>query len=249
MENRNNMDTRNDLTPIEALQRLAHLYMETWPENKDYAMAAYYAGQHWVNILAESDHELAETAKNSCFWDMIPLVCDDINKETLEQYELQPFDRDRFLEVFPIISEDSLTKRALEIGVQNPYISSPKIEREKILHFTDTMTVGEFRYFFDYLFDGKAEIRIFRSNRRQLDNVMIKDILNPDRMDELVLSDNMTVAEAEKKLSSCFVEGCFVDIYPRYGNYRITKDMQLKDIKHIGGKLHDSFDSKLCEKY
>jgi hypothetical protein len=25
--------------------------------------------------------------------------------------------------------------------------------------------------------------------------------------------------------------------------------MQLKDIKHIGGKLHDSFDSKLCEKY
>jgi hypothetical protein len=119
-------------------------------------------------------------------------------------------------------------------------------EREKILHFTDTMTVGEFRCFFDYLFDGKAEIRIFRSNRRQLDNVMIKDILNPDRTDELVLSDTMTVAEAEKKLSSCFVEGCFVDIYPRNGGYKINKDMLLKDIRHLQAKLHDTFDSKLA---
>lgn len=246
MEKRNDMDTKNVLTPTEALQRLAHLYMETWPENKDYAMAAYYAGQHWVNILAESDHELAETAKNSCFWDMIPLVCDDISKETLERYELQPFDRDRFLEVLPNVSDDSLTKRALEIGAQNPYINSSKIEREKILHFTDTMTVGEFRCFFDYLFDGKAEIRIFRSNRRQLDNVMIKDILNPDRMDELVLSDTMTVAEAEKKLSSCFVEGCFVDIYPKNGGYKINKHMLLKDIRHLQAKLHYTSDSKLA---
>jgi hypothetical protein len=47
---------------------------------------------------------------------------------------------------------------------------------------------------------------------------------------------------AEKALTDCFVDGCFVDIYPRYGNCRITKDMQLKDIKHIGGKLRDSFD-------
>lgn len=234
------------LTPIEALRKLAHLYVEKWPENKDYAMAVYYAGQHWVNILADSDHELAETAKDSCFWDMIPLVCDDINKETLEQYELQPFDRDRFLEVLPNISDDSLTKRALEIGAQNPYISSSKIEREKILHFTDTMTVGEFRCFFDYIVDSKAEIRIFRSNRRQLDNVMIKDILNPDRMDELVLSDTMTVAEAEKILTTCFIEGCFVDIYPRNGGHIIKKDMLLKDIRHLQAKLHDTFDSKLA---
>ena len=234
------------LTPIEALRKLAHLYVEKWPENKDYAMAVYYAGQHWVNILADSDHELAETAKDSCFWDMIPLVCDDINKETLEQYELQPFDRDKFLEVLPNISDDSLTKRALEIGAQNPYISSSKIEREKILHFTDTMTVGEFRCFFDYIVDSKAEIRIFRSNRRQLDNVMIKDILNPDRMDELVLSDTMTVAEAEKILTTCFIEGCFVDIYPRNGGHIIKKDMLLKDIRHLHAKLHDTFDSKLA---
>lgn len=234
------------LTPIEALRKLAHLYVEKWPENKDYAMAVYYAGQHWVNILADSDHELAKTAKNSCFWDMIPLVCDDIDKETLEQYELQTFDRDKFLEVLPNISDDSLTKRALEIGAQNPYISSSKIEREKILHFTDTMTVGEFRCFFDYIVDSKAEIRIFRSNRRQLDNVMIKDILNPDRMDELVLSDTMTVAEAEKILTTCFIEGCFVDIYPRNGGHIIKKDMLLKDIRHLQAKLHDTFDSKLA---
>lgn len=234
------------LTPIEALRKLAHLYVEKWPENKDYAMAVYYAGQHWVNILADSDHELAKTAKNSCFWDMIPLVCDDIDKETLEQYELQTFDRDKFLEVLPNISDDSLTKRALEIGAQNPYISSSKIEQEKILHFTDTMTVGEFRCFFDYIVGSKAEIRIFRSNRRQLDNVMIKDILNPDRMDELVLSDTMTVAEAEKILTTCFIEGCFVDIYPRNGGYIIKKDMLLKDIRYLQAKLHDTFDSKLA---
>lgn len=243
------MNTKEDvltLTPIEALRKLAHLYVEKWPENKDYAMAVYYAGQHWVNILADSDHELAKTAKNSCFWDMIPLVCDDIDKETLEQYELQTFDRDKFLEVLPNISDDSLTKRALEIGAQNPYISSSKIEREKILHFTDTMTVGEFRCFFDYIVDSKAEIRIFRSNRRQLDNVMIKDILNPDRMDELVLSDTMTVAEAEKILTTCFIEGCFVDIYPRNGGHIIKKDMLLKDIRHLQAKLHDTFDSKLA---
>ena len=243
------MNTKEDvltLTPIEALRMLAHLYVEKWPENKDYAMAVYYAGQHWVNILADSDHELAKTAKNSCFWDMIPLVCDDIDKETLEQYELQTFDRDKFLEVLPNISDDSLTKRVLEIGAQNPYISSSKIEREKILHFTDTMTVGEFRCFFDYIVDSKAEIRIFRSNRRQLDNVMIKDILNPDRMEELVLSDTMTVAEAEKILTTCFIEGCFVDIYPRNGGHIIKKDMLLKDIRHLQAKLHDTFDSKLA---
>ena len=246
MEKRNDMDTKNVLTPTEALQRLAHLYMETWPENKDYAMAAYYAGQHWVNILAESDHELAETAKDSCFWDMIPLVCDDINKETLEQYELQPFDRDKFLKVLPYISDNPLTKRVLEIGAQNPYINKPKIEREKTLHFTDEMNVGDFSHFFDYLFDGKAEIRIIRNKRRLLNDMPIKDILNPDRIEELVLSDTMTVAEAEKILTTCFIEGCFVDIYPRNGGHIIKKDMLLKDIRHLQAKLHDTFDSKLA---
>ncbi len=124
-------------------------------------------------------------------------------------------------------------------------------EREKILHFTDETTVGEFCHFFDFLFDGtracganlqkgKAEIRIIRNKRRLLDDMPIKDILNPDRTDELVLSDTMTVAEAEKTLSSCFVEGCLVDIYPRNGGYKINKDMLLKDIRHLQAKLHDT---------
>ena len=78
---------------------------------------------------------------------------------------------------------------------------------------------------------------------------LFDDFLGLIQLDEICLSDTLTVAEAEKQLTDCFVDGCFVDIYPRYGNCRITKDMQLKDIKHIGGKLHDSFDSKLCEKY
>lgn len=258
------MDTEEavlTLTPTEALRMLAHLYVEKWPENKDHAMAAYYAGQRWVNILAESDHELAETAKNSCFWDMIPLVCDDISKETLERYELQPFDRDRFLEVLPFVSDDPVTKQVLEIGTPKPYNDKQESEREKTLHFTDETTVGEFCHFFDFLFDGtracranlqkgkaeganlqkgKAEIRIIRNKRRLLDDMPIKDILNPDRTDELVLSDTMTVAEAEKKLSSCFVEGCFVDIYPRNGGYKINKDMLLKDIRHLQAKLHDT---------
>ena len=87
---------------------------------------------------------------------------------------------------------------------------------------------------------GKAEIRIIRNKRRLLDDMPIKDILNPDRTDELVLSDTMTVAEAEKKLSSCFVDGCFVDICPRNGGYKINKDMLLKDIRHLQAKLHDT---------
>ena len=120
---------------------------------------------------------------------------------------------------------------------------------ENGLSITDEVTVGEFSHFFDYLFDGKAEVRIIHNKRRQLDEVPLKGLINPDHAAELTLDSSMTVGEAEKTLTDCFVDGCFVDIYPRYGNCRITKDMQLKDIKHIGGKLHDSFDSKLCEKY
>lgn len=120
---------------------------------------------------------------------------------------------------------------------------------ENGLSITDEVTVGEFSHFFDYLFDGKAEVRIIHNKRRQFDEVPLKGFINPDHATELMLDSSMTVGEAEKTLTDCFVDGCFVDIYPRYGNWRITKDMQLKDIKHIGGKLHDSFDSKLCEKY
>ena len=120
---------------------------------------------------------------------------------------------------------------------------------ENGLSITDEVTVGEFSHFFDYLFDGKAEVRIIHNKRRQLDEVPLKGFINPDHAAELMLDSSMTVGEAEKALTDCFVDGCFVDIYPRYGNWRITKDMQLKDIKHFGGKLHDSFDSKLCEKY
>ena len=120
---------------------------------------------------------------------------------------------------------------------------------ENGLSITDEVTVGEFSHFFDYLFDGKAEVRIIHNKRRQFDEVPLKGFINPDHATELTLDSSMTVGEAEKALTDCFVEGCFVDIYPRHGNCRIRKDMQLKDIKHIGGKLHDSFDSKLFEKY
>ena len=116
---------------------------------------------------------------------------------------------------------------------------------ENVLSITDEMTVGEFSHFFDDFFDGKAEVRIIHNKQRQLDEVPLKGLFNPDHVAELTLDSSMTVGEAEKALTDCFVDGCFVDIYPRYGNCRITKDMQLKDIKHIGGKLHDSFDSKL----
>lgn len=118
---------------------------------------------------------------------------------------------------------------------------------EQLLSITDEMTVGEFSHFFDDLFDGKAEVRIIHNKRRQFDEVPLKGLINPNHAAELMLDSSMTVGEAEKTLTDCFVDGCFVDIYPRYGNWRITKDMQLKDIKHFGGKLHDSFDSKLCD--
>ena len=117
-----------------------------------------------------------------------------------------------------------------------------------MLSITAEMTVGEFSHFFDDLFDGKAEVRIIHNKRRQFDEVPLKGFINPDHAAELTLDSSMTVGEAEKALTDCFVDGCFVDIYPRYGNCRITKDMQLKDIKRIAGMLHDSFDSKLCEK-
>ena len=115
---------------------------------------------------------------------------------------------------------------------------------EQLLSITDEMTVGEFSHFFDVLFDGKAEVRIIHNKRRQFDEVPLKGLINPNHAAELMLDSSMTVGEAEKALTDCFV-----DIYPRYGNWRITKDMQLKDIKHIGGMLHDTFDSKPCEKY
>ena len=120
---------------------------------------------------------------------------------------------------------------------------------ENVLSITDEMTVGEFCHFFDSLFDGKAEVRIIHNKRRQLDEVPLKGLINPDHAAELTLDSSMTVGEAEKALTDCFVEGCFVDISARSHCYRITKDMPMKDIKHLQAKTHDSFDSKLCEKY
>ena len=117
---------------------------------------------------------------------------------------------------------------------------------DQVLGITDTMTVGEFSHFFDCLFDGKAEVRIINNKRRQFDEEPLKGFINPDHAAELTLDSSMTVAEAEKKLSSCFVEGCFVDIYPRNGGYKINKDMLLKDIRHLQAKMHDTFDSKLA---
>ena len=110
------------------------------------------------------------------------------------------------------------------------------------------MNVEEFGKLFDDFLGGKAIVRVWRDKQR-LTDTPLKEILKLIQLDEICLSDTLTVAEAEKQLTDCFVDGCFVDIYPRYGNCRITKDMQLKDIKHIGGKLHDSFDSKPCEKF
>ena len=103
------------------------------------------------------------------------------------------------------------------------------------------MTVGEFCHFFDYLFDGKAEVRIFWNKRRQLDEVPLKGLFNPNHASELTLDSGMTVGEAEKALSDSFIEGCFVDIYSKNRCYRITKDMPLKDIKHLQAKLWDTF--------
>ena len=105
----------------------------------------------------------------------------------------------------------------------------------------ETMNVEEFGKLFDDFLGGKAIVRVWRDKQR-LTDTPLKEILKLIQLDEICLSDTLTVAEAEKQLTDCFVDGCFVDIYPRYGNCRITKDMQLKDIKHIGGKLHDSFD-------
>ena len=119
---------------------------------------------------------------------------------------------------------------------------------EQSITIDETMNVEEFGKLFDDFLGGKAIVRVWRDKQR-LTDTPLKEILKLIQLDEICLSDTLTVAEAEKALTDCFVDGCFVDIYPRYGNCRITKDMQLKDIKHIGGKLHDSFDSKLCEKY
>ena len=115
---------------------------------------------------------------------------------------------------------------------------------EHVLSITDTMTVGKFSHFFDYLFDGKAEIRIFWNKKRQLDEVPLKGLFNPSHAAELSLDSSITVDEAEKALSNCFIAECFVDIYARNRCYRITKDMPLKDIKHLQAKLHDTFDPK-----
>lgn len=117
---------------------------------------------------------------------------------------------------------------------------------ENGLSITDEVTVGEFSHFFDYLFDGKAEVRIIHNKRRQLDEVPLKGFINPDHAAELMLDSSMTVGEAEKILTTCFIEGCFVDIYPRNGGHIIKKDMLLKDIRHLQAKLHDTFDSKLA---
>ena len=120
---------------------------------------------------------------------------------------------------------------------------------EQLLSITDELTVGEFSHFFDDLFDGKAEVRIIHNKRRQFDEVPLKGFINPDHAAELTLDSSITVGEAEKALTDCFVEGCFVDISARSYCYRITKDMLLKDIKHLQAKLRKMSDSKLCEKY
>ena len=112
---------------------------------------------------------------------------------------------------------------------------------DHVLTITDEMTVGEFCHFFDYLFDGKAEVRIIHNKRRQFDEVPLKGFFNPNHAAELTLDSSMTVGEAEKVLSACFIEGCSVDIYPPNRCYRITKDMPLKDIKHLQAKLWDTF--------
>ncbi len=117
---------------------------------------------------------------------------------------------------------------------------------ENGLSITDEVTVGEFSHFFDYLFDGKAEVRIIHNKRRQLDEVPLKGFIKPDHAAELMLDSSMTVGEAEKILTTCFIEGCFVDIYPRNCGHIIKKDMLLKDIRHLQAKLHDTFDSKLA---
>lgn len=103
----------------------------------------------------------------------------------------------------------------------------------QVLSVTYSMTVGEFCHFFDYLFDGKAEVRIHYYKHRQKDDESMKHILNPDHAAELALDSSMTVGKAEKVLTACVDSDYSVNIYPQNRCYRITKDMSLKDIKHL----------------
>ena len=107
---------------------------------------------------------------------------------------------------------------------------------DQVLAITDEMTVGEFSHFFDYLFDGRAFVCIFHNKRRQLDEVPLKGLFNPHHAAELTLDSSMTVGEAEEALSDCFIEGCFVDIYPTSISYHLTKETLLWEIHKLASK-------------
>lgn len=103
----------------------------------------------------------------------------------------------------------------------------------QVMCVTYSMTVGEFCHFFDYLFDGKAEVRIHYYKHRQKDDESMKHILNSDHAAELALDSSMTVGEAEKVLTACVDSSYSVNIYPQNRCYRITKEMPLKEIRHL----------------
>lgn len=120
---------------------------------------------------------------------------------------------------------------------RTPTVVGPNTDH--VLTITDTMTVGEFCHFFDYLFGGKAEVRIHNyyhgmlCESRMEDDYPMRIILKRGHVSELTLDDSMTVYEAEKLLTACVNSGYFVNIYPKKRCYRITKEMPLKDIRHL----------------
>ena len=111
------------------------------------------------------------------------------------------------------------------------------------MSITDTMTVGEFCHFFDYLFDGKAEVRIHWFKYRQKDDEPMKFILKHDHAAELTLDSHMTVYEAEKFLTACVDTDYSVGIYARERCYHITKEMPLKEIRHLQAEMSDTIET------
>lgn len=112
---------------------------------------------------------------------------------------------------------------------------------EQSITIDETMNVEEFGKLFDDFLGGKAIVRVWRDKQR-LTDTPLKEILKLIQLDEICLSDTLTVAEAEKQLTECFIDGVWVDIYPRYHCYRLSKDLPIGEIRQIRQKIYaDSF--------
>ena len=68
---------------------------------------------------------------------------------------------------------------------------------EQSITIDETMNVEEFGKLFDDFLGGKAIVRVWRDKQR-LTDTPLKEILKLIQLDEICLSDTLTVAEAEK---------------------------------------------------